>query len=85
MQAGPFFGWINTRLPDYPDTINLKALVHLRQGGLRPAIELEPTDHPLAVEQRKGLSHERAAAICAKNCTHLEETPTKVELCGVSM
>ncbi|WP_425517552.1 DUF2199 domain-containing protein [Paenibacillus agaridevorans] len=32
-------------MPCYPDTLNLKARVHLRADGLRPYIEMEPTDH----------------------------------------
>ncbi len=46
---GPFFGWLNSWLKPYPDTINLKTMVHLRDNGIRPYIELEPTDHPLAI------------------------------------
>jgi hypothetical protein len=62
---GPFFGWLNAWLKPYPDTINLKTMVHLRDKGLRPYIELEPTDHPLAVEQRQGISVDRVAEIYA--------------------
>lgn len=50
------FGWLSSTLPGYPQTINLKTMVHTRELGLRPRIELEPTDHPLAVEQREGIS-----------------------------
>jgi len=50
----PMFGWLSTNLPPYPQTVNLKTSVHLRNDGLRPFIELEPTDHPLAIEQRDG-------------------------------
>ena len=57
---GPFFGWLCTSLPIYPDTLHLKTLVHLRDGGIRPRIELEETDHPLSVEQREGISVDRA-------------------------
>jgi len=60
---GPFFGWLNARLPAYPDTSGLKTMVHLRDGGIRPFIELEPTDHSLAVEQRQGISADRVAEI----------------------
>ncbi|TCI45721.1 DUF2199 domain-containing protein [Exiguobacterium sp. SH3S2] len=59
----PMFGWFSTDLPDYPDTINLKTNVHIREVGMRPFIELEPTDHPLAVEQREGISRERIEAL----------------------
>ncbi|MGW1264432.1 DUF2199 domain-containing protein [Streptomyces drozdowiczii] len=33
-------------------TLNLKTRVHTRPVGDRPFVELEPTDHPLAIEQR---------------------------------
>ena len=53
----PMFGWLSTELPVYsPPTLGLKAMVHTRGVGLRPTIELEPTDHPLAVDQRAGIS-----------------------------
>jgi hypothetical protein len=61
--VGPFFGWLNAWLSPYPDTVNLKTRVHLRDDGIRPYIELEPTDHPLAIEQREGISVERVAEI----------------------
>jgi hypothetical protein len=63
---GPFFGWLNAWLKPYPNTVNLKTRVHLRDGGIRPYIELEPTDHPLAVEQRHGITIERVAQIYAQ-------------------
>jgi hypothetical protein len=33
----------------------LKTMVYHRALGLRPLVELEPTDHPLAVHQREGI------------------------------
>lgn len=62
---GPFFGWLNAALEPYPDTVNLKTRVHLRDGFIRPFIELEPSGHPLAVEQREGISVERVAELYA--------------------
>lgn len=60
--AGPFFGWLNNHIPIYPETVNLKTHVHVRVD-LVAAIELEPTDHPLAVEQRDGISMARVHEI----------------------
>lgn len=60
---GPFLGWLSAELPLYPGTENLKARIHLRDDGVRPFVELEPTDHPLAVEQRLGISVERVGEI----------------------
>ena len=59
----PFFGWLSTALPLYPDTINLRTSVHARPVGRRPFVELEPTDHPLAVEQREGITMARVQEI----------------------
>lgn len=63
---GPLFGWLNARLKPYPDTVNLKTRVHLRDHGVRPLIELEPTDHPLAIEQREGISVTRVSELYAE-------------------
>jgi len=64
----PYFGWFSTSLPGYPETLNLKTLVHTRAVGLVPWIELEPTDHPLAVEQRTGITWERIREIAELLC-----------------
>lgn len=56
----PYFGWLSTELPYAPhSTLQLKTHVHTQPVGVRPQIELEPTDHPLAVEQRTGITRER--------------------------
>ena len=62
-QIGPFFGWLNAWLKPYPDTVNLKTQVYLRDNDIRPYIELERTEHPLSVEQREGISKERMAGL----------------------
>jgi hypothetical protein len=60
----PYFGWLSTHLPIYSlTTLNLKTHVHTRAIGERPLIELEPTDHPLAVEQRDGITRARVEQI----------------------
>jgi hypothetical protein len=60
----PYFGWLSTELPLYqPPTLMLKTHVHTQPVGERPLIELEPTDHPLAVEQRAGITLARVQEI----------------------
>jgi len=71
--TGPFFGWLSASLKGYPQTENLKTMVHLRDHGQRPFIELEPTDHPLAIEQRSGISVARVGEILAAS---LHDTPS---------
>jgi hypothetical protein len=62
---GPYFGWLSAALRGYPDTENLKINAVIQPPPIRPLIELEPTGHPLAVEQREGISQERLAEIYA--------------------
>lgn len=59
----PYFGWLSTSLPCYPDTLHLKTHVHTREIGRKPWVELEQTDHPLAVEQRQGITLNRVQEI----------------------
>ncbi|MFF3089819.1 DUF2199 domain-containing protein [Streptomyces nojiriensis] len=62
----PYFGWLNTELPVYSSTtLNLKTNLHTRPLGERPFVELEPTGHPLAVEQRTGITPDRVCEIAA--------------------
>ncbi|MFE9934601.1 DUF2199 domain-containing protein [Streptomyces sp. NPDC005533] len=60
----PYFGWLTTELAVYsPTTLNLKTHVHTRAVGELPFVELESTDHPLAVEQRIGITWDRVREI----------------------
>ena len=63
-QEPSYFGFVATTLPTYePTTLELKSRVHTRPVGERPVVELEPTDHPLAVEQRDGITRARVQEI----------------------
>jgi len=62
---GPYFGWLNASIPMYPETENLKTMLHIRNNGIRPYIELETTDHPLSLEQKNGITIERVSEIYA--------------------
>ena len=61
----PYFGWLCTGIPIYPKTLGLKTQVRIRSFNKRPFIELEPTDHPLAVEQQNGIAMARVREIAA--------------------
>jgi hypothetical protein len=60
----PYFGWLATELALYqPSTLRLRTNVHTQPVGVRPTVELEPTDHPLAVEQWTGITLARVRQI----------------------
>jgi hypothetical protein len=54
----PVFAWVTDVPAIYPRE-NLKAMLHFQPYPSRPQLELEPTDHPLGVEQRDGITVER--------------------------
>ncbi len=62
-----YFGWLSNTFPWYPDTFLLKTNVHLRPFPSRPWVELEPSDHPLSIHQRDGITPETLAEIFAAN------------------
>ena len=55
-RSDSYFGWFSNHLPYYPNTINLKTSVRPGHVGDRPTIELEPSDHPLAVHFQTGMT-----------------------------
>ncbi len=65
-RIGPFFGWFSSRLPSYDDTLLLKCSVVPQDGGSRPHVFLEPSEHPLSREQRHGMSIERAIGLAKR-------------------
>jgi hypothetical protein len=66
-QEPPYFGWLSTGIPGYqPSTLRLATKVHTQPVGLRPLVELEPTEHPLAVEQRSGITLARVTEIAER-------------------
>jgi hypothetical protein len=61
----PRYGWLSTAIRSYSGARKLKAAVHFRGEGLRPLVEVEPTDHPLSVAQQQGITIERVQEIIA--------------------
>jgi hypothetical protein len=60
-EIGPYFGWLCNSVAYYEEeTQLLKTRAHFRGQGLRPSIELEPTNHQLAIDQREGISLSKA-------------------------
>jgi hypothetical protein len=55
----PYFGWLCSPIEVYPSTIHLKLSVQSSPPGFVPIFTVEPTDHPLALDQRNGITSER--------------------------
>jgi hypothetical protein len=63
VELPPMFSWLSSRIPEYPDTLNLKMYAQIQKPGWRPHFELEPTDHPLSQEYHQGIGPERVKEI----------------------
>ncbi len=62
----PFFGWLSNEISLYPGTLNLKVSVQTSPVGERPSITLEPTDHPLSLEQQQGITLDRVQQLAER-------------------
>jgi hypothetical protein len=56
-----------TSIAGYPETLNLRVVVHTREVGRRPYIELEPSEHVLSIEQRRGITIEQVREITSRH------------------
>lgn len=65
-----YFGWLCNSIPGYSETLHMTTAVHTRAVGMRPYVELEPTTHPLALEQGNGITWDRVKEI-AEQMHHL--------------
>lgn len=66
----PYFGWLSTSLPCYPETLHLKTSVQSQAVGQVPIVTLEPTEHPLSIEQQSGINMERVHEIVHQVMQH---------------
>jgi hypothetical protein len=62
----PFPGWLNSQLPVFGDTYNLEVSVQTQPVGQRPHFTIVDQDHPLAEEQRDGITMERVEEIAVR-------------------
>jgi hypothetical protein len=57
------FSWLSNKIPEYPDTLNLKMYARVEKPDWRPNFELEPSDHPLSREFHHGVTPQRVREI----------------------
>lgn len=59
----PYFGWLQSIIPTYGDTINIKSIALENEVGLIPEIRITEDDHPLRVDQENGITYDQAQEI----------------------
>ena len=63
MNEEPYFGWFETVIPTYNNTINIKTLIHTEPVGLIPTVEIIEENHQLRKDQQEGITLKRAVEI----------------------
>jgi Uncharacterized protein conserved in bacteria (DUF2199) len=58
----PYFGWLQTLVGTYDDTLNIKTIAHEAEVGYIPTIEVTEEDHQLRYDQINGITFETAIA-----------------------
>jgi hypothetical protein len=59
----PYFGWLQTSIPTYGDTINLKTIAIENEKGQIPTIKIIEDGHPLTKDQEKRITFDKALEI----------------------
>ncbi len=59
----PYFGWLQTNVPTYENTLNMKTIAIECEVGLIPKIQMIDENHPLAMDQEKGIALAEAVVI----------------------
>jgi hypothetical protein len=59
----PYFGWLQTSVPTYGDTLNLKTIAIEQEICFIPNIKSIEENHPLTFDQENGISYLKAVEI----------------------
>ncbi|WP_158827201.1 DUF2199 domain-containing protein [Mucilaginibacter lacusdianchii] len=59
IEQQPYFGWLQTLVPTYGSTLNLKTIAHESEVGYIPAIKVTD-DHQLRYDQEHGITFQEA-------------------------
>jgi hypothetical protein len=59
-KTGPYKGRLANSLSIYPETFNLSLTIQIRPVGERPLFKVDDETHPIALEQRSGITLSRA-------------------------
>lgn len=52
----PYFGWLQTQIYPYQDTLNIRTVAHEQPVGYIPIIEVIAEDHQLFYDQQNGIT-----------------------------
>jgi hypothetical protein len=57
VEQDAYFGWLQTIVPTYGNTLNIKTIARENEVGIIPSIEIIEEDHPLLHDQQRGINY----------------------------
>lgn len=75
----PYFGWLSSVISVYPDTVNLKLAVQSCAPGVVPIFRVRTDSHPLAIDQRNGITVGRWHKLAHELLEHFGDKPPHLE------
>lgn len=66
----PYFGWMQTNVPLYDNTLNIKTIAIEQGPGLIPEIKSIEEGHQITIDQEYGISYKRALEIVDEIMRH---------------
>ncbi|WP_299700777.1 DUF2199 domain-containing protein [uncultured Pontibacter sp.] len=73
----PYFGWLQTYVPTYDDTLNIKTEVITQEVGIIPRVVVTEENSPLALDQANGITLEKALSIVTEIIPDLHQETNK--------
>ena len=58
----PYFGWLQTLIPTYENTLNITTIARENEVGYIPTIDIVEDNHTLQYDQQNGITFETAAS-----------------------
>ena len=62
----PYFGWLNTHILTYGNTLNIKCIAIEQELGCIPDIVVTEENHPLTIDQQNGITMDKALDIVSE-------------------
>jgi hypothetical protein len=56
IKQDPYFGWLQTIVPTYGETLNIKTLAYEQEVGFIPTIKVIEENHALTIDQENGIT-----------------------------
>jgi len=72
-----YFGWLQTYVPTYGNTLNIKTEVITQEVGIIPRVVVTEENHPIALDQTNGITLEKALAIVTEIIPDLHQETNK--------